>query len=132
MQVFYKDCKDWPCKWSLCKLTFKCFSINFSKLGKLYDSGQNIKELFLNVYVLLLFYFNFVWKVQWNLSKPNQLWGDVSVRNKQLFGLYRLNYQRFPKLGLYLKFGLNSIPVYSGFGLDRFKQDSSLFRVWFR
>ena len=129
MQEFYKD---WPCKGSLCKLTFKCFSINFSKLGKLYDSGQNIKELFLNVYVLLLFYFNFIRKLQWNLSKPNQLWADVSVRNKQLFGLFRLNYQRFPKLGLYLKFGLNRIPVYSGFGLDRFKQDSSLFRVWFR
>ena len=32
---------------------------------------------------------------------------------------------------LYLKFGLYRILVYSGFGLDRFIQDSGLFRVWF-
>jgi len=35
-------------------------------------------------------------------------------------------------LGLYFKFGLYGIPVYSGFGLDRFIQDTGIFRVWFR
>jgi hypothetical protein len=40
--------------------------------------------------------------------------------------------KRFPTLGLYLKFGIYRILFYSGFGLDRFIQDSVLFRVWFR
>ena len=37
-----------------------------------------------------------------------------------MFALCRLNYQRFPTLGLYLKLSLYSIIVYAGFGLDRF------------
>ena len=32
-----------------------------------------------------------------------------------------LNEQRFPLLGLYLKFGLYRILIYSGIGLDRFQ-----------
>ena len=32
--------------------------------------------------------------------------------SKQVFGLYRLNLQRFPTLGLYLKFDLCKIQVY--------------------
>jgi len=35
--------------------------------------------------------------------------------------LYRLIQQRFPTLGLYLKFGLYRIPVYSKFGLNRLR-----------
>jgi len=46
--------------------------------------------------------------------------------------LYRLNSQRFPTLRLYLQFGLYRILVYSGVGLDRFIQDSGLFRGWLR
>jgi hypothetical protein len=40
--------------------------------------------------------------------------------------------KRLPTLGLYLKFGLYRIPVYSVFDSGRFIQDSSLFSVWFR
>jgi hypothetical protein len=35
-------------------------------------------------------------------------------------------------LGIYSKFGLYRIMVYSEYSLDRFIQDFSLFRVWFR
>jgi hypothetical protein len=47
-------------------------------------------------------------------------WDQFYVWNRQVFGLYRLNKQRFPTWELYLKFGLYRISVYSGFGLDRF------------
>ena len=40
---------------------------------------------------------------------------NVNARKRQVFGLCKLNYQRFPNLGLYLKFSLYRIPVYSGF-----------------
>ena len=51
---------------------------------------------------------------------PNRLVTNYSVRNIQVFGLYRLNYQRSFTLRHYLKFGLYRISVYSGLGLDRF------------
>jgi hypothetical protein len=37
-----------------------------------------------------------------------------------MFSWYRLKYQKFPTLGLCLKFGLCRISVYSGFGLHGF------------
>jgi hypothetical protein len=33
--------------------------------------------------------------IQWNLSKPNLLVTNICVWNRQVFGLYRLNEQRF-------------------------------------
>ena len=51
-------------------------------------------------------------KLEWNLSKPNLL------VTKFVFRLYRSKL-RFPTSGLYLKFGLYRIWIYSGFGLDR-------------
>jgi hypothetical protein len=51
---------------------------------------------------------------------------NLCVLNRQLFRLYELNKQRFPTFGLYLKFGLFRILVYSGFCLCRI---SGLFRV---
>jgi hypothetical protein len=47
-----------------------------------------------------------------------------------VFCLWRIFFN--PELGIYLKFGLFRILVYSGFSLDRFIQDSGLFRVQFR
>jgi hypothetical protein len=41
-----------------------------------------------------------------------------------VFGLYRLDQQRFPTLGVYLKFSLYRILVYSEFGLDRFIEEA--------
>ena len=41
-------------------------------------------------------------------------------QNRQVFNYYRLNYQRFPTLGLYLMFVLSRIQVYWGFSLYRF------------
>jgi hypothetical protein len=81
--------------------------------------------------------------------KPDLLGTNFSVlyvQNRQVFGLYRLDYYRFPSLELYLKYGLYRILVYSGFFfrqvysrfvfrqvysglfLDRFIQDSFLVR----
>ena len=37
------------------------------------------------------------------LIQPNLLGTNVSVQNRHVFGLNRLNKQRFPKLGLYLE-----------------------------
>ena len=58
-------------------------------------------------------------EIQWNLSKPNLLGTNFCVQNREVFSLYRLNQQRYPTLGLSLKFGLHGISVYPGFGLDR-------------
>ena len=58
--------------------------------------------------------------IQWNLFKPNLLGTNLSIQNRLVFGLYRLNKQRFSILMLYLKFGLYRILVYWGFSLDRF------------
>ena len=47
--------------------------------------------------------------LQWILSKLNFMGIDFCVQNRQEFGLYRLNQQRFTALGLfYLYFGLNT------------------------
>ena len=54
------------------------------------------------------------------------------MQNIPAFSLYRLNKEIFTTFGLYLDFGLYRVPVYSGFGLDRFIQGSCLFRVWIR
>ena len=71
-------------------------------------------------------------KTQWNLSKENLCRKSFCIRNRQVLALYRLNWQRFPTLGLYFKFGLYRILFHSGFSLDRFIQDSVSFRVQFR
>ena len=53
--------------------------------------------------------------LSWTSSRTS-----FSVRNRQAFGIHRLNSQRFPPLGFYWKFGLYRIPVFSGFGLNGF------------
>ena len=55
--------------------------------------------------------------LQQNLSKPNLFRTNICIRNRQMFGLNRLNEQRFPTLELYVKIGLYRIQVYLGFGL---------------
>ena len=56
-----------------------------------------------------------------NLINTVNLFGiNFYVQNRNEFRFYRLNYPIFPTLGVYLKFSLYRIPVYSGFGLDRF------------
>ena len=90
---------------------------------------------------MLQIYHNFIWLLlietclqlvlQWNLSKQNFLGTNFCVQNIPAFSLYRLNKEIFTTFGLYLNFGLYRVPVYSGFGLDRFIQGSFLFRVWF-
>jgi len=55
---------------------------------------------------------------QWNLSKPTT--SVISfVRNRHVFGSYRLNYnsKRFQVLRINLMFGLHRIPAYFGFSL---------------
>lgn len=60
--------------------------------------------------------------IQWNLFKPTSLGPRRSIDNTapcwdqlfegwdvQVFGLYRLNQQLFPSLGLWLQFGLWSL-----------------------
>jgi len=54
------------------------------------------------------------------LSKLNIIETIFYICNRQVFCLYRLNKQRFPTLKFYFKFGLNRIPVYSRFSLERF------------
>jgi hypothetical protein len=67
----------------------------------------------------------------WSQTNINMIYSDTclswtssrtsfSVRNRQAFGIHRLNSQRFPPLGFYWKFGLYRIPVFSGFGLNGF------------
>jgi len=63
--------------------------------------------------------FTHILQIQCNLSQPNLLGTNICVQNRQVFGLYRLNKQKFPTWGLYLKFGLYRISVYSEFGLYR-------------
>jgi hypothetical protein len=46
----------------------------------------------------------------------------------QVYYLYTLNFQRFPTLWPYLKFGIYRIPFYSGFRLDTFYCISVVFR----
>ena len=58
--------------------------------------------------------------VQWNLSKQNLLRTNFCVQNRQVFDIYRLKKEIFLTLGLYLKFSLYRILVYSGFSIDRF------------
>ena len=58
--------------------------------------------------------------VEWNLSEPNIDGTGICVWNKQLFGLYSLNLQRFPVFRLYLKFGLRRISVSFSDLLDMF------------
>jgi hypothetical protein len=52
--------------------------------------------------------------VQWDLclSKPDLLGTSLCVWNRKVFGLYRLNLQRFPTSGLYLKFSLFMISLF--------------------
>ena len=47
-------------------------------------------------------------------------WTNICARNRRVFDLCSFNQQKIPALGLYLKFGLHRIPVYSRFFLDRF------------
>jgi len=93
-------------------------------------------NIWITIYCFIVYLFeNFAWHVidaylvfntveitliTWNLSKPNFLGTTFCAQNRQVFGLNRLIWYRFPTLGLYLKFSLYSIPVYSGFGLDKF------------
>ena len=52
-----------------------------------------------------------------------------SVRSKKGLDLCRLNKRRFHTLGHYSKFDLYKIPVYLGFGLDRFRCTKKCFNV---
>ena len=69
--------------------------------------------------------------IQWNLFKPNLLETKFCVWNRQVFSLYRFNWQRFLTLGLFLKFSLYRITVYSRFSLYRITVYSrfSLYRI---
>ena len=80
-----------------------------------------------NSYSKVLWPLSLNWTVclQWHLYKLNLLWTNLCVCIRQVFGLYRLNQQRLPTLGLDLKLGLHRILFYS-----RFTQDSVLFKVY--
>ena len=67
----------------------------------------------------------FLLMVQWNLSKPNLIGTSHCVLNRQVVVIYRLNWQRCSTLGLYLKFCLCRILLYSGFSLDRFHSQNN-------
>jgi hypothetical protein len=54
------------------------------------------------------------------MFEPNLFGTNFYVWNRQVFGLYRLNYQIYPTFGIYLKFCLHKIPVYLWFSLERF------------
>ena len=58
--------------------------------------------------------------IQWNQPKPNLLGTNCCVHNRQVLGLYKFNWQRFPAQWLYTKFDLYKILAYSEFRLDRF------------
>jgi len=81
--------------------------------------------LVFNILHVPLFYLHFCivnhnftcFQIQLNLSKLNLLGIKFCVRNGQVFSLYKLNKQRFPALGLYLRFSLCKISGYLGFSL---------------
>ena len=52
------------------------------------------------------------YRAKLSLSKPNLLLTTFYVQNKQVFGVYRLNKQRFPHLVFYFKFGFYRILFY--------------------
>jgi hypothetical protein len=53
------------------------------------------------------------------MFEPNLLGANFYVWNRQVFGLYRLNYKIYHTFGIYLKFCLYKIPVYLWFSLER-------------
>ena len=59
-------------------------------------------------------------QIQWMCLNRTLLGPTFCVRNRQVFSLYGLNYQRLHKLVIYLKFGLYRSSLYSGFCLERF------------
>jgi hypothetical protein len=96
----------------------KTISVEYSKNHNWYFlSAQSIDSNFVLV-VLDTIYIPDNNKIQWKQSARNLLKVIFCVWNRQVFGLYRLNYQIFLKFGLHFKIW--------------FLQDSFLFRVWFR
>ena len=58
-----------------------------------------------SLFRIMALWFNFpLLVVPWNLCKPKFSGTSFCVRNRQVYGLYRLYLQRFPKLELYFKF----------------------------
>ena len=84
--------------------------------NKIFFPEEYVDQQFFDKYIL------------WNLLGTN-----FYAKNRQVFGLYRLNQQRFPTLGLYSKLVLYR---YSRFALNRFhyimKKDNKLTNILFR
>jgi hypothetical protein len=84
-----------------------------SLLLKWIRSNLLLHFIFFTFFFLFLFC-NWVEDIQWNLSKPILL--EISffcIQKTHVFGLYSLNRCRISILGLYLKFCVYGIPVYS-------------------
>ena len=93
-----------------------CSGVCLFYINLVFNSWNSWKVVSMWVFSVHFYYNNY------NKTGLNEISSRASlcVQNRQVFGLYRLNQQRFSEWGLYVKFGLYKVPVYSGFGLERF------------